>query len=181
MTGMTALDERRIDYYIVWPTTFLSIHPDYLLVHYLTPDGPARTRIVCEFLFPESTIARPDFDPSDAIAFWDLTNSQDWHVCELQQRGTASRSWVSGRYSNLEESVHAFDQMVADRYAGEGFVTRRTVVQRDASLARDAAPAIPPDASGNGHGGSNGDMAARATARSKAAARSTTSSGAPER
>ena len=97
--------------------------------------------------------------------------------------GAASRSWVSGRYSNLEESVHAFDQMVADRYAGEAFVTRRTVVQRDASLARDSAPAIPPDASGNGHGsnGSNGHLAARATARSKAAARSTTSSGAPER
>ncbi len=44
----------------------------------------------------------PGFDPSDAIAFWDLTNRQDWHVCELQQRGTRSRSWTAGRYSNQE-------------------------------------------------------------------------------
>jgi len=123
MTGITAQDERRVDYCIVWPTTFLSIHPDYLLVHRLIPDGPARTNIICEFLFPESTIALPDFDPSDAIAFWDLTNNQDWHVCELQQRGTRSRSWVSGRYSHLEDSVHFFDVMVADRYAGETFAS----------------------------------------------------------
>jgi phenylpropionate dioxygenase-like ring-hydroxylating dioxygenase large terminal subunit len=125
MAGITAQDERRVDYCIVWPTTFLSIHPDYLLVHRLIPDGPARTKIICEFLFPESTIALPDFDPSDAIAFWDLTNSQDWHVCELQQRGTRSRSWVAGRYSNLEDSVHFFDVMVADRYAGETFASVR--------------------------------------------------------
>jgi Rieske 2Fe-2S family protein len=134
MAGVTAQDERRVDYCIVWPTTFLSIHPDYLLVHRLIPDGPARTKIICEFLFPESTIALPDFDPSDAIAFWDLTNSQDWHVCELQQRGTRSRSWVSGRYSNLEDSVHFFDVMVADRYAGETFASVRAARREEFAL-----------------------------------------------
>ena len=168
MSGMTAQDERRIDYYIVWPTTLLSIHPDYLLVHYLTLDGPSRTQIVCDFLFPESTIAMPDFDPSDAIAFWDLTNSQDWHVCELQQRGTRSRSWVSGRYSSLEESVQAFDQMVADRYAGDGVVSPRTTHQRKDVSPDRATAAAPPEASRNGHGTSNGRVAVRAAARAKA-------------
>ena len=93
-------------------STFLSIHPDYLLVHRLEPAGPDHTRIVCDWLFEPATIAAPGFDPSDAVAFWDLTNRQDWHVCELQQRGTRSRSWVAGRYSNSEPSVHAFDLMV---------------------------------------------------------------------
>jgi Rieske 2Fe-2S family protein len=162
MTGITALDERRIDYYIVWPTTFLSIHPDYLLVHSLSPDGPSRTRIVCEFLFPESTIAMPDFDPSDAVAFWDLTNIQDWHACELQQRGTASRSWVAGRYSNLEESVHAFDQMVADRYANDGVVSQRTVLQRQDRQADGDDESVPVETATNGH------AAARMSARVKA-------------
>jgi Rieske 2Fe-2S family protein len=124
MAGMTAQDERRVDYLVVWPTAFLSVHPDYLLVHRLIPDGPARTKVICELLFEPDTMARPEFDPSDAIAFWDLTNTQDWHVCELQQRGTRSRSWVAGRYSNQEESVHAFDLMVADRYAQDGRQTR---------------------------------------------------------
>jgi Rieske 2Fe-2S family protein len=182
MTGITAQDERRIDYYIVWPTTFLSIHPDYLLVHRLTPDGPSRTKILCEFLFPEATMAMPEFDASDAIAFWDLTNTQDWHVCELQQRGTASRSWVSGRYSNLEESVHAFDQMVADRYAGDGFVSQRTLLQRRETSAKGGAGAASPEASANGHHGSGGTdrAAARASARAKATARARATSGTTE-
>ena len=87
IAGMTPVDERRIYYYLIWPSTFISIHPDYVLVHRLEPAGADHTRIVCEWLFEPSTIAAPGFDPSDAIAFWDLTNRQDWHVCELQHRG----------------------------------------------------------------------------------------------
>jgi hypothetical protein len=109
---------------------FLSIHPDYLLVHRLVPVAPDRTTVTCQLLFEPATMAAPDFDPADAVAFWDLTNSQDWHVCEMQQRGTRSRSWVSGRYSNQEASVHAFDQMVAERYAGLQFSAARTVRER---------------------------------------------------
>jgi Rieske 2Fe-2S family protein len=130
MAGMTELDDRRIYYYLIWPSTFLSIHPDYLLVHRLEPVGAGHTRITCDWLFEPATIAAPGFDPSDAIAFWDLTNRQDWHVCELQQRGTRSRSWKAGRYSNQEPSVHAFDLMAVDRYAGDGVGSRRTVRSR---------------------------------------------------
>jgi Rieske 2Fe-2S family protein len=128
--GITPLDERRIYYYLVWPTTFLSIHPDYLLVHRLEPAGAGHTRIVCQWLFEPETIAAPGFDPSDAIAFWDLTNRQDWHVCELQQRGTRSQSWSAGRYSNQEPSVHAFDLMAVDRYADDGVNSQRTIRQQ---------------------------------------------------
>ena len=125
--GITPVDERRIYYYLIRPMTFLSIHPDYLLIHRLTPAGPGHTRVDCQWLFEPSTIASPGFDPSDAIAFWDLTNRQDWHVCELQQRGTRSRSWSAGRYSNQEPSVHAFDLMAVDRYANDGVNSQRTV------------------------------------------------------
>jgi phenylpropionate dioxygenase-like ring-hydroxylating dioxygenase large terminal subunit len=130
MAGITPVDERRIYYFLVWPTLFLSVHPDYLLAHRLAPAGPDRTGITCEWLFEPATIAAPGFDPSDAVAFWDLTNRQDWHVCELQHRGTASRSWIAGRYSNQEASVHAFDLMVADRYADDGVTSARTVRER---------------------------------------------------
>ncbi|MEO5941215.1 MAG: SRPBCC family protein, partial [Candidatus Limnocylindrales bacterium] len=109
---------------------FLSIHPDYLLVHRLVPVAPDRTTVICQLLFEPATMALPGFDPTDAIAFWDLTNSQDWHVCEMQQCGTKSSSWVSGRYSNQEASVHAFDLMVAERYAGLPFSASRTVRER---------------------------------------------------
>ena len=164
IAGMTAEDERRVDYLVVWPAAFLSVHPDYLLVHRLIPDGPARTRVICELLFEPDTMARPDFDPSEAIAFWDLTNTQDWHVCELQQRGTRSRSWVAGRYSNQEESVHAFDQMVADRYAGETFASAKAA--RDENLATSWTDETAP---GEAHTSNGHDRSAvRTRARSRA-------------
>ena len=171
MAGITPVDERRIYYFLVWPTMFLSLHPDYLLVHWLTPNRVDSTTIRCEWLFEPSTIEAPAFDPSEAVAFWDLTNRQDWHVCELQQRGTRSSSWVAGRYSTEEPSVHAFDMMVADRYAGEGFVSNRLVRQR-----YDVLPPKPGQVNGtNGMNGTNGtgpkDGAARTAARAKAASK----------
>ncbi len=129
MCGSTPVDERRIDYLVLWPTTFLAVHPDYLLVHRLEPIAPDRTRIVCDWLFEPATMQADGFDPSKAIEFWDLTNRQDWHVCELQQVGTASGGFRAGRFANNEASVHAFDAMCADRYLGDEFVTGRTVRQ----------------------------------------------------
>ena len=168
MCGITPLDERRIYYFVLWPMAFLSIHPDYLLVHRLVPHGPDRTTIVCHWLFEADTIAAPGFDPSDAVAFWDLTNQQDWHVCELQQQGTRSSSWVAGRYSNQEASVHAFDQMIADRYAGETAWSQRIVRERYD---------VPPPKHAGGHDATDdidaagpATTSARTTARTKATA-----------
>jgi Rieske 2Fe-2S family protein len=71
---------------------------------------------VCEWFFEPSTMAAPGFDPSDAVAFWDQVNREDWRVCELTQAGMGSRSFTPGRYTTQETDVHAFDVMVADRY-----------------------------------------------------------------
>ena len=42
--------------------------------------------------------SQSDFRPEDAIEFWDVTNKQDWHVCELSQQGIASRAYQPGPY-----------------------------------------------------------------------------------
>ena len=127
LAGMTPDDCRRVYYYLVWPNLLVSIHPDYVLAHQVWPVDAERSRIVCDWYFDPATMARPDFDPTDAIEFWDLTNRQDWHVCELQQQGTRSRAYTPGRYSNQEDSVHAFDLLCADRYAGDGVRTARDI------------------------------------------------------
>jgi Rieske 2Fe-2S family protein len=124
LSGVSATDERRIYYFVIWPNLLLSLHPDYVMSHQVWPLDAEHSRVVCEWLFEPATMARPDFDPSDAIDFWDLTNRQDWAVCERQQAGTRSRAYVPGRYSLMEDMVHAFDLMVADRYADDGVVSR---------------------------------------------------------
>ena len=115
---------RRVYYFVIWPNLLLSLHPDYVMTHQVWPIDAERSRVVCEWLFEPSTMARADFDPSDAVDFWDLTNRQDWAVCERQQAGTRSRAYVAGRYSLMEDMVHAFDLMVADGYADDGARTR---------------------------------------------------------
>ncbi len=100
----------RVYYYTIFPSLLLSLHPDYIMVHYMRPLAPDRTEVVCAFLFDRQTIARPDFDPSDAVDFWDLTNRQDWHVNELTQLGLSSRAYSPGPYSNAEGLLSAFDR-----------------------------------------------------------------------
>jgi Rieske 2Fe-2S family protein len=117
------IEARRIYYYILWPSFIVSVHPDYVLVHHLWPDGPERTRVVCDLYLDAASVGRVEVE--GALEFWDLTNRQDYHVVELQQRGTRSRSWRAGRFSNQEASVHAFDLMVVDRYALDGRRTPR--------------------------------------------------------
>jgi Rieske 2Fe-2S family protein len=87
-----------------------------LVVSTLWPQAPDRTQVVCEWFFEQSTMAAPDFDPSDAVRFWDQVNREDWNVCELTQAGMSSKHFVPGRYTTQETDVHAFDVMVADRY-----------------------------------------------------------------
>jgi Rieske 2Fe-2S family protein len=97
----------------------LSLHPDYMMVHTLWPLAPDRTINVCEWHFQPTELARPGFDASDAIGFWDMTNRQDWHVCELSQAGISSRAYTPGPYSNREDLLYAFDRMIVTLH-GQG-------------------------------------------------------------
>ena len=60
--------------------------------------------------FHPDAVAKPGFDPSDAVEFWNMTNKQDWHICELSQRGVQSRAYTPGPYSDLESVLAAFDR-----------------------------------------------------------------------
>jgi Rieske 2Fe-2S family protein len=123
-----------------------SLHPDFLMTHQVWPVDAGRSIVICELFFHPNAIEQPDFDPSGPADFWDITNREDWHVCELQQRGTAMSAYVTGRYASNEGMVHEFDTMVADRYANDGQVTptfRRSrpsnVAERATATARTGA------------------------------------------
>jgi Rieske 2Fe-2S family protein len=102
----------RVFYYSIFPNLLLSMHPDYVMVHLMWPESPARTRIVCDWLFhPEAAgVSEPGYNPDDAVEFWDITNRQDWHVCELSQQGIASRAYRPGPYSPRESIPAAWDR-----------------------------------------------------------------------
>ena len=114
--GIKRADEEEADddglvfYYSIFPNMLLSLHPEYVMVHQLWPMSPERTLIVCDWFFHPDAFNRPDFKPDDAIEFWDMTNKQDWHVCELSQQGIASRAYEPGPYSSRESIPAAWDR-----------------------------------------------------------------------
>jgi Rieske 2Fe-2S family protein len=97
-------------YYTIFPSLLFSLQRDYVMVHYVQPVAVDRTRVVCAWLFDPNTMAAPNFDPSDVVEFWDLTNRQDWHVSELTQMGVQSRAYTPGPYANAEGLLSAFDE-----------------------------------------------------------------------
>jgi Rieske 2Fe-2S family protein len=105
-----AEDHARVFYYSIFPNMLLSMHPEYVMVHQLWPRSPERTLILCDWYFHPEAFDRSDFHPNDAIDFWDMTNKQDWHVCELSQQGIASRAYQPGPYSPRENIPAAWDR-----------------------------------------------------------------------
>ena len=103
-------DLSRVFYYSIFPNMLLSMHPDYVMVHQIRPQAPDRVTILCDWLFHPDAFSQPDFRPEDAIEFWDMTNRQDWRVCELSQQGIASRAYQPGPYSPRESIPAAWDR-----------------------------------------------------------------------
>jgi Rieske 2Fe-2S family protein len=111
-----AEDFHRVFYYSIFPNMLLSLHPDYVMVHQLWPQSAQRTLILCDWFFHAEAAGAGisdsgyRFNPDDAIEFWDMTNKQDWHVCELSQQGIASRAYEPGPYSSRESIPAAWDR-----------------------------------------------------------------------
>lgn len=94
----------------VFPNMFLDISGREVLATCILPLGPARSRLVTEYLFPREAVESPDFDPSAVIAFNDLVTKQDNDVCERVQRGVTSRAFSHGVFPAKDEYVYRFNQ-----------------------------------------------------------------------
>lgn len=105
-------DMDRVYYYSIFPNMLLSLHPDYVMFHTLWPTDAGRTKIECGWLFHRDSLNNPEFNPEDGIDFWDMTNRQDWHICEESQIGVMSRKYVPGPYSKRESISAQFDREV---------------------------------------------------------------------
>jgi len=110
LKGLSEEDRRRIYYYLIFPNMFFSLHPDYLMVHTVWPEGPLSSRVECEWLFEPEVLASGRYQTSDATDMWDMINRQDWEACELTQQGVMSKGYRQGRFSEIEGMVHDFDR-----------------------------------------------------------------------
>jgi Rieske 2Fe-2S family protein len=87
---------------LMYPNFMLSLSAEHAAAFTLWPHAADHTTVVCDFLFHPDEMARPEFDPMDAVEFWDITNRQDWVICDSVQRGMGSRKFTRGFYAPME-------------------------------------------------------------------------------
>jgi len=125
LPGLDDRVRRRVAYFALLPNLLVSAHPDYVLTHRLEPLAPDRTRVACEWLVTGATASTPEFDPTDAVELWDITNRQDWSACESVQRGLSSPSHVPGPLMPREDAVAHVVAWFARAYLGGGGASAR--------------------------------------------------------
>ena len=96
-------DHNRVYYYSVFPNMLLSLHPDYVMFHILWPVAETAQRSSATGSSTRNRF-RSHVQHRRRDEFWDMTNRQDWHICEQSQPGIKSRAYVSGPYSRRESS-----------------------------------------------------------------------------
>jgi Rieske 2Fe-2S family protein len=116
--GLSQHELRTVMYLVGYPNLLVSLHPDYVMTHLMTPLAVDRTHVECAWAFPKEVAHKPDFDPSYAVDFWDLTNRQDWTACESVQRGLTSPHARPGPLAPDEDGVYQFVTRVAKAYQG---------------------------------------------------------------
>lgn len=105
---------------LIYPGLMFSLSSDHAAAFLLWPLAADSTRIECRFLFHKDELAKPDFDPADAVDFWDLVSRQDWAVCERVQRGISSRVHDHGWYLGIEDYSLDIRRYIAARIGGSG-------------------------------------------------------------
>jgi Rieske 2Fe-2S family protein len=112
LPSLSEAQRQQVAYYAIYPNLLLSLHPDYVMTHTLWPRAHDRTEIICEWHFHPAELATPDFSADDAVELWDQTNREDWWIAEQSQAGINSRVYQPGPYSEREELLWSFDEIV---------------------------------------------------------------------
>ena len=101
--GLNDLEKERHCGQALYQNGLISLSLDHVAVFVLHPTTESITKLDFYILFHPDAINDNEFDPSDARDFWDLTNRQDWNICEKVQRGMQSKTFKKGYYGKMED------------------------------------------------------------------------------
>ncbi|MFJ6746837.1 SRPBCC family protein [Streptomyces sp. NPDC091266] len=109
---LPGVDLDKVFYAALVPNLFISLHPDYVLIHHLVAESPGRSRVECSWYAQDGVL---DASPVD---FWHRINLQDWDACESVQRGLTSPHYRPGPFAPIEDSVHRWVSLIGRAYSG---------------------------------------------------------------
>jgi choline monooxygenase len=97
-TGSTAY------YWWVFPNFMLNLYQGVMDTNLVLPLGPDRCRVIFDFYFAQTERSAADF-MAQSIAVAHQVQLEDAGICEEVQRGLASRSFTTGRFSVRREAA----------------------------------------------------------------------------
>ena len=115
--GLTVDDQRSVVYYLLFPNTLISLHPDYVMLHTLWPRAPRPHRGRVRVVLRARDDAGPRLRPVRRGRL--LGPGQPRGLARVRDHAEGhglARASSPGRYTSEEFDVHEFDVMVADRY-----------------------------------------------------------------
>jgi phenylpropionate dioxygenase-like ring-hydroxylating dioxygenase large terminal subunit len=120
ITTLTGAAAKGTHYVQIYPNLNFAATKDCVFYLEIHPLGVDRTRLVLGSLFPEETVARPDFDAVVERYYRRLDKSapEDFQIAEIQQKGLSSPLARPGRLSTKEPLVHHIANWVLDRVVG---------------------------------------------------------------
>ena len=95
LPGLSDEQDRRYFAITIRPQVFINLVPDHAILHRMTPLGPDRTTVVCDWLFSPDVIASGS-DVSLSVELFDRVNRQDFDACARTQPSMSSRAYRDG-------------------------------------------------------------------------------------
>ena len=103
-------------YFWIFPNLMLNVYPDNFSTNLIVPAGHDRTVTIFEWYFRDPDSAKKEIE--ETIAFSDEIQLEDIAICEAVQRGLASSTYDTGRFSpQRENGVHHFHGLYVDSIA----------------------------------------------------------------
>jgi choline monooxygenase len=108
----TSGGDDEVRYFWIYPNLMLNVYPDNFSTNLILPLGPGRTLTIFDWYFKDPDAVQRELD--ETVAFSDEIQLEDIDICEAVQRGLASDTYDTGRYSpQRENGVHHFHELYA--------------------------------------------------------------------
>ena len=102
-------------YFWIFPNMMLNFYPDNVQTNLIVPLSRDKTLVIFEWYFHEAHSEKTRARAAKAIAFSDVVQQEDAHICEAVQRGLQSATYDRGRYSvKRENGVHHFHMLLSE-------------------------------------------------------------------
>ncbi|MGE8081140.1 aromatic ring-hydroxylating oxygenase subunit alpha [Peribacillus loiseleuriae] len=96
LKGLLPEDDRLYFGMTIIPHVFINLTPDHVITHRIIPISEDRSIVICDWLFDPEEMAKPDFDPMDAVELFHRVNEQDFEACQWCQENMGSRAYKNG-------------------------------------------------------------------------------------